>query len=401
MVRRSAWIATLLCGGLSASQLSHSPEALASSPASARKPAPVSAPAAVPAAKPAPAKSAASKSAPAQPAPAKPAPAAAPTVKPAPAKPAPGRPAVAKPVPARPAPSRPAPSSRAVAAPKLPRWETLPAPGPLPAPAQSGTFETDDVKLWYASFGEGDPVVLLHGGLGSSDHYGDIVSALAAKRRVLVVDSRGHGRSTRSQHGISYRQMADDVVALLDHLAIERAALVGWSDGGVTGLEFALRHPARLTRLLVLGTNYALDGMKPQNQSRTFPEYFARCRRQYAKLSPAPQDLSAFLRELRAMWASQPTFSDEQLQQIQVPVLVALGDHDEAIRLDHAQKLAKLLPRGRFVLLPKVSHFALWQDPKTLLAVLTRFLDEKIKAGPTRRAKPPVHPAAKSPRPNI
>lgn len=381
MVRRSAWIATLLCGGLSASQLSHSPGALASSPASARKPAPVSATAAVPAARPAPAT-------------------------PALATPAPGRPAVPKPAPARPAaakpaPARPAPSSRAVAAPKLPRWETLPAPGPLPAPAQSGTFATDDVKLWYASFGEGDPVVLLHGGLGSSDHYGDIVSALAAKRRVLVVDSRGHGRSTRSGHGISYRQMADDVVALLDHLAIERAALVGWSDGGATGLELALRHPARLTRLLVLGTNYALDGMKPPNQSRTFPEYFARCRRQYAKLSPAPQDLRAFLQELRAMWASQPTFSDEQLQQIQVPVLVALGDHDEAIRLDHAQKLAKLLPRGRFVLLPKVSHFALWQDPKTLLAVLTRFLDEKIKAGPTRRAKPPVHPAAKSPRPNI
>lgn len=288
--------------------------------------------------------------------------------------------------------SRPAPAARSVAAPAVPRWETLPAPGPLPEPAQSGSFATGDVKLWYASFGEGEPIVLLHGGLGSSDHYGDLVSALAAKRRVIVVDSRGHGRSTRSAHGISYRQMADDVVALLDHLAIERAALVGWSDGGVTGLELALRYPGRLTKLFVLGTNYALDGMKPQNQSRTFSEYFARCRRQYAKLSPAPQDLGAFLQELRAMWASQPSFRDEQLQQIQLPVLVALGDHDEAIRKEHAQKLAELLPRGRFVLLPKVSHFALWQDPKTFLAVLTRFLDEKVKAGPT--PKPTQKPLA-------
>lgn len=283
--------------------------------------------------------------------------------------------------------SRPAPAAHSVAAPAVPRWETLPAPGPLPEPSQSGSFATGDVKLWYASFGEGEPIVLLHGGLGSSDHYGDLVSALAAKRRVIVLDSRGHGRSTRSGHGISYHQMADDVVALLDHLAIERAALVGWSDGGVTGLELALRYPGRLTKLFVLGTNYALDGMKPQNQSRTFSEYFARCRRQYAKLSPAPQDLGAFLQELRAMWASQSTFRDEQLQQIQLPVLVALGDHDEAIRKEHAQKLAELLPRGRFVLLPKVSHFALWQDPKTFLAVLTRFLDEKVKAGPVTKAK--------------
>jgi pimeloyl-ACP methyl ester carboxylesterase len=284
----------------------------------------------------------------------------------------------------------------AASAPVIPKWETLPPPGPLPEPKLTGTFASDDAKLWFASFGEGDPVVLLHGGLGNSNHYGDVVKALAGKRRVIVLDSRGHGRSTRSAHGISYAQMADDVIALLDHLSIERAAVVGWSDGGATGLDLAIRHPDRLTKLVVLGTNYALDGVKPGGpQGHTFPEYFARCRREYARLAPDPKQLGPFLQELRAMWTSQPTYTDAQIKKIQTPVLVAIGEHDEAIRLDHVQKLAKLLPNGKLTVLRGVSHFAMWQDPKTFTTQLTAFLDQKQK--PTKPVKPKISPSKKKP----
>jgi pimeloyl-ACP methyl ester carboxylesterase len=285
------------------------------------------------------------------------------------------------------------PAPRPVAAPVIPKWEALPPPGPLPEPTLTGTFVSDDAKLWYASFGEGDPVVLLHGGLGNSNHYGDVVKGLAAKRRVIVLDSRGHGRSTRSAHGISYAQMADDVIALLDHLGIERAAVVGWSDGGATGLDLAIRHPDRLTRLFVLGTNYALDGVKAGGpKGHTFPEYFARCRREYARLAPDPKQLGPFLQELRAMWTSQPAYTDAQIKKIQTPVLVAIGDHDEAIRLDHVQKLARLLPHGKLVVLPGVSHFAMWQDPAAFTAQLTAFLDQKQKQKPQSKPTKPAKP---------
>ena len=310
--------------------------------------------------------------------------------------------AAAKPAsPAKPAttPARPVASAKA---PALPRWQTLPTPGALPEPRQSGTFSSDDVTLWFASFGEGEPVILLHGGLGSSNQFGDIVAPLAANRRVIVMDSRGHGRSTRSARGISYRQMADDVIALLDHLAIERAAIVGWSDGGATGLDLALRHPTRLSKLLVIGTNYSLAGVKKgAPPSKTFPEYFARCRREYARLAPDAKQLNPLLHELRAMWASQPTFTDAQISSIKAPVLVALGEHDEGIRLDHVQQLAKLLPRGQLLILPAVSHFAIWQDPATFTAKVLAFLDEKPR--PLAKKPPPKKPPppAASARPAI
>ncbi len=269
------------------------------------------------------------------------------------------------------------------------RWELLPESRTLPEPAQQGTFSADDVTLWFATFGEGPPVVLLHGGLGNSDHFGELVPALVArKRRVIVMDSRGHGRSTRSARGISYRQMADDTVALLDHLAIERAAIVGWSDGGATGLDLAIRYPERVSKLFVIGTNYAVAGTKKGgSKSKTFPAYFARGRREYARLSPQPRQLNAFLAELRAMWGSQPNYTEEQLASIVAPVVVALGEHDEVVRLDHVREMVQHLGRGRLVVLPGVSHFAMWQDAPTFNAEVIEFLEEK-PAGVARPGKP-------------
>src|SRR4051794_36177870 len=104
-----------------------------------------------------------------------------------------------------------------------PRWRTLPAPAPLPPPAAEGDLPIDDFTLHYATYGDGDPVVLLHGGLGSGEQFGNQVPALAEHHRVIVVDSRGQGRSTRSHHGLGYPQMAADVIALLDHLRVDRA----------------------------------------------------------------------------------------------------------------------------------------------------------------------------------
>lgn len=269
------------------------------------------------------------------------------------------------------------------------RWELLPEARALPEPARQGTFSADDVKLWFATFGEGPPVVLLHGGLGNSDHFGELVPALVArKRRVIVMDSRGHGRSTRSARGISYRQMADDTVALLDHLAIERAAIVGWSDGGATGLDLAIRYPERVSKLFVIGTNYAVAGTKKGgSKSKTFPAYFARGRREYARLSPQPRQLNAFLAELRAMWGSQPNYTEEQLASIVAPVVVALGEHDEVVRLDHVREMVQHLGRGRLVVLPGVSHFAMWQDAPTFNAEVIEFLEER-PAGMGKPGKP-------------
>ena len=300
------------------------------------------------------------------------------------APPAAAKPPAPKAVATKPTAAKPAAAKPIAAKPAVPRWQTLPEPAPLPEPAHSDTFRTDDVTLWYAVFGEGPPVVLLHGGMGSSAQFGSLVPALAEHHQVIVLDSRGHGRSTRSRRGISYRQMADDVVALLDHLRLKQAAVVGWSDGGVTGLELAIRHRPRISRLYVLGTNYDLRGVKP-NRSKTFQQYFARCKRQYAQLAPDPGQLGPMLKELRAMWTTQPTLSARDLAKIRAPTVVALGEHDENIRQEHAAELAELIPGATLQRLPDTSHFALWQDPegfaRSVLAWLDAPADETSASG--------------------
>ncbi|WEK08332.1 MAG: alpha/beta hydrolase [Candidatus Pseudomonas colombiensis] len=123
------------------------------------------------------------------------------------------------------------------------RWQTLP---PTPAPvatAQSGYAQVNGVKLYYTSTGQGSPVVLLHGGLANSDYWGLQVKALAAQHRVITLDSRGHGRSSRDARPFGYDLMADDVVAVLDQLKIPKADIVGWSDGAILGLDLAPASP--------------------------------------------------------------------------------------------------------------------------------------------------------------
>jgi pimeloyl-ACP methyl ester carboxylesterase len=110
---------------------------------------------------------------------------------------------------------------------------------------RSGMAPVDDIQMYYAIYGEGDPVLLIHGGLGNADEFGFQVTALAENHEVIVADGRGRGRSTSSDKPYSLARMADDYLALVDHLGIDKVAVVGCSDGAVIGLDIAIRHPER------------------------------------------------------------------------------------------------------------------------------------------------------------
>src|SRR3954468_3352808 len=128
-------------------------------------------------------------------------------------------------------------------------WLELPPTPTLPKPERSGYAPVNGIKLWYAVFGQGQPVVFLHGGLANSQYWGLQVPVVARQYQVIVLDSRGHGRSTRDNRPYGYDLMADDVVGLLDFLKIQQAAVAGWSDGGILGLDLAIRHPGRVSHV--------------------------------------------------------------------------------------------------------------------------------------------------------
>src|SRR5260370_19802387 len=121
-----------------------------------------------------------------------------------------------------------------------PQWLTLPPTPSLPKAVQSGYAPVNGVKIWYASFGRGEPVILLHGGLANANYWGNQVRTLAPRYRVIVMDSRGHGRSTRNAEPYGYELMAGDVVGLMDFLNIKKAAMLGRSGGAILGLDIAM-----------------------------------------------------------------------------------------------------------------------------------------------------------------
>ena len=270
----------------------------------------------------------------------------------------------------------------ASAAAERPRWETLPAPPPMPAATSTGFVDTTNgAKLYYATYGKPDaaPVILLHGGLGNSDHFGFQLPALTDTHRVIAIDSRGQGRSTLGKRTkLSYHVMANDVLAVMDALKVPKAALVGWSDGGAIALDIAINHPKRVDRLFVFGTNYHASGGKPRTKSTsTFTAYAVRCKREYAKLSKTPRAYEAAIAALRPIWRSKGGFTKDQLRSIRVPTVVADGEHDEIIRLDHIREMAQLIPNAKLVIFDDTSHFALWQDPQAFNAALREFLGAK------------------------
>jgi pimeloyl-ACP methyl ester carboxylesterase len=243
-------------------------------------------------------------------------------------------------------------------------WQTLPPFPPMPAANESGYAPVNDIEMYYAVYGAGEPLILLHGGLGHSDVWGNQIPALAQHFKVIAADSRGHGRSTRSAQSYSYALMASDVVALMDYLKIDKASILGWSDGGIIGVDIAINHPERLNRLFAFGANVNVAGLRSDiGESVVFNKYIEVAGQDYARLSKTPKEYDAFVKQISEMWATQPDYKPEQLAKITVPVAIADGEHDEGIRQEHNVEMANAIPGAQLIILKDVSHFAFLQKP--------------------------------------
>ncbi len=253
-------------------------------------------------------------------------------------------------------------------------WQRIPPTPALPIPERSGVAPVNGVSIWYAIFGHGAPVIMLHGGLANSNYWGLQVAALAAHYQVIVMDSRGHGRSTRTAAPITYDAMASDVIALMDFLHIRRAAIVGWSDGAIIGLDLAIHHPDRVTRLFAFAANSDPSGVKDVSKSPVFSAFEVRAQREYRALSPTPDGFKAFVANITQMWATEPHFTDAELRSITTPTWIADGDHDEAIKRSNTDHMAATIPGAGELILPEVSHFAMLQYPAMFNSALEHFL---------------------------
>jgi pimeloyl-ACP methyl ester carboxylesterase len=219
--------------------------------------------------------------------------------------------------------------------------------------AHGGHYVTSDgVKIYFETFGSGEPVLVLHGGLACLVSMQRQIRALADKYFVIAPDSRAQGRSGDGSGPLTYAQIAKDTIRLLDELNIPATNIVGFSDGGIVGLELAMNYPQRVRRLVAIGANYDPDGQiaKPSENAEA-PPLEGPCASVYQDPSAWPQRA----RKVLEMWRTQPNYTPAGLAAIRVPALIMAGEAD-AIRRSHTDDLAKAIRGSKEIIIEGGTH---------------------------------------------
>jgi pimeloyl-ACP methyl ester carboxylesterase len=247
----------------------------------------------------------------------------------------------------------------------------------------SGYADVNGLHMYYESHGAGSPLVLLHGGMLTIDYnFAGLIPTLAGKHQVIAVETQGHGRTADIDRPITPANAAGDIVALLEHLGIDRAHVLGHSMGAATTLELAVSHGHRVRSIVPISASVRVDGMHPDlldpsrfATSDRLPSQhdFAEFRADYERLSPHPEQFDAFLAKQSDSAADLRGWSDEQLAGITAPTLIVQGDHD-FVTNEHAALMRQLIPGSKLAVLPGTNHMQVTRRADYLLPMLAEFL---------------------------
>lgn len=206
-------------------------------------------------------------------------------------------------------------------------------------------------NLYAETYGTGQPLLIIHGNGGSINNFSYQIPYFSKNYRVIIADSRNQGNSKDESDSLSYEMMADDYNALLDEMKIDSAFIIGWSDGGIIGLLMAMRHPQKVKKLAISGTNLWPDTTALFNDvwQMLLPEYNSA----KAMTNRTAKQKSSW--KLLRLMAEQPHISLASLQKISAPVLVIGGDHD-MIKPEHTLLIAKNIPNSYLWIVPNSGH---------------------------------------------
>ena len=259
------------------------------------------------------------------------------------------------------------------------------APQPTSAakPAKSGHVAANGVNYYYQVHGKGEPLLVLHGGLGQIEMFGPVLSHLAESRQVIAVDLHGHGRTALGNRAIDLIDMGDDMAVILKQLGYDRVDVLGYSLGGGVALRLAVQHPERVRRLALVSAVYAQDGFYPEmlpmqaqvgaamaESMKETPMY-----KSYVAVAPHPEDFPKLLDQMGA-WMRKPYDWSEDVKKLTMPVMLIYGDSD-MIRPEHVVTFYQLLGGGlkdagwqreymsknRLAILPDLTHYEIFFAP--------------------------------------
>jgi pimeloyl-ACP methyl ester carboxylesterase len=221
---------------------------------------------------------------------------------------------------------------------------------------RSGYSDVNGLKMYYEIYGEGKPLVLLHGG-GSTIQttFGRVIPLLAKRRQVIAVELQAHGRTNDRNTDLSFEQDADDVSALLKNLGVNKADILGFSNGGSTTVQMAIRHPQQVDRIIVGSALLKRSGAPPQfwdfMKDAKLNDMPQQLKDAYVKVAPEPRNLQIMHDKDVKRMVEFKDVSDEQIRSIKAPALIVIGDAD-VISPEHAVELYRLIPGCHLAIVP-------------------------------------------------
>jgi pimeloyl-ACP methyl ester carboxylesterase len=256
-----------------------------------------------------------------------------------------------------------------------------------------GYASVNGLDMYYEIHGEGRPMVLLHGALGTIEScFAALLPALATTRRVVAVELQGHGHTADVDRPLSFEHMADDVYALLGALGLGPVDVVGYSMGGAVGLQLAMRHPEKVQRLVYAGgTSYRRDGLHPEmlgDTSSAVDDLAGSVWQQaYIKMAPDPDAWPVLVRKVTDLDSTFEGWSPEDISSLRRPALLVIGDSD-IVRPEHTMEMFRLLgggvvgdiaglPASQLAVLPGTSHVGVLDRVDWLRSMITEFLDSR------------------------
>lgn len=242
------------------------------------------------------------------------------------------------------------------------------------------TVSLNGADIYFVVYGSGDPVVLVHGGFAHGGVFSHQIPALVdAGYQAIVIDSRGHGHSSHGPEPLSYELMASDVLGVMDHLGIEKADLVGWSDGAIIGLELGIHEPERLKKVVAYGANFIPEGFHDATPTPEldafFASFFGQMAADYAQFAPDPNEMDILGDEMSTLYTMAPNFTEDQIRSISTPFLILDGADEEFISPDQPERLAEWMPNATLILMPDVGHFAPVQQPEEFTRIVLEYLE--------------------------
>lgn len=251
-------------------------------------------------------------------------------------------------------------------------------------PSAGKYVDVNDIKVYYEVYGEGEPLLLLHGNSGSIENFIYQIPELSKHFKVIVIDSRAQGRTSDSDKEISYALMASDMSELIDKLNLGKVNIAGWSDGGNIGLELAYAHPEKILKVITLGANYSNENFLAPPDSVTMDPndplivrtstLMKKYKTAFERLSPNQERIPIIKKKLETLMQKYPNFTPDQLKTISIPFLVVVGDHD-LINIDHTILFFKNLPKAQLFIVPGASHLAPLEYPDLVNNQIVKFLE--------------------------